>query len=596
MQAAAEGRLLSVTPSGQASWGILGTSLLQPITLLGQVLDLSGFAKVASLLVLPFAHEDLAIVLGGYIIVNDIMPATVVALSLYGGIVASDFALYGLGAAARFLPFLNRYAIDGRVIRFGEGLKRNVFGLVALCRVVPGVVFVAFVACGWAKVSFLRFSAASLVVSALYLPLMLCLVIVFGDALNEHVGLWAWPVLLLLLGATSLARKRIFAFSDEQNDDVIEGALAQSAFGMPPLSRADRKVAAAERIPPFLFYVPLVLNWVWLGLRHRCLTLPTAANPTIFTGGMWGESKSSYFQDIAPEEKRWVADFVVIERGADGLEADVASALRVIDGAGLAFPIIAKPDVGWHGHGVRCLEDRAALTRYLADFPCAVPLMLQRFVAHAGEAAVLYARLPGEAKGRILSLTFRYFPHVVGDGRSTVRMLIERDPRAQWKSSLHLGADPSHRGVDANELDRVPERGEVVRIALIGNQRAGALYRDGRCYVTPALEQRFDAIATSMREFHYGRFDLRFESVDGLKRGEAFSIVEINGIGGEAIDCWDPHLSVREVYRRLAAQQQLLFTIGARNRARGFMPTAAREFLSSLIRQGQLIRRYPAST
>ena len=107
--------------------------------------------------------------------------------------------------------------------------------------------------------------------------------------------------------------------------------------------------------------------------------------------------------------------------------------------------------------------------------------------------------------------------------------------------------DASHRGVDAHELDRVPARGEVVRIALIGNQRAGALYRDGRRHITAALEARFDAIARSMTEFHYGRFDLRFDSLDGLMRGEDFSIVEINGIGGEAIDCWDPRLSVGEV-------------------------------------------------
>ena len=35
---------------------------------------------------------------------------------------------------------------------------------------------------------------------------------------------------------------------------------------MPPLLHADRKVAAAERIPPALFYLPLALNWLRLGL------------------------------------------------------------------------------------------------------------------------------------------------------------------------------------------------------------------------------------------------------------------------------------------------------------------------------------------
>ena len=98
-----------------------------------------------------------------------------------------------------------------------------------------------------------------------------------------------------------------------------------------------------------------------------------------------------------------------------------------------------------------------------------------------------------------------------------------------------------------------------------------------------------------MTEFHYGRFDLRFETVEALMRAEDFSIVEINGIGGEAIDCWDPRLAVTEVYRRLTEQQRLLFMIGQRNRARGFRPTGLADFVTSFFRQSQLIRRYPAS-
>ena len=561
-------------------------------------LDFSGLAKITSLLVLPFAHEDLAIVFGGYFIVNNLMPVGLVALSIYGGMVASDFALYGIGAAARHLPWLRRYAVDDRVCHFGETLKRNVFGLVALCRVVPGVVFVAFVACGWTRVSLARFTAASLIISALYLPLMLYLVIVFGDALDDRLGLWAWPMLLLAFTASNFVRKRVFAFREPSDVETAEaGVLPANCFGMPPLARIDRKVAAAERIPPALFYVPLVLNWIRLGLRYRSLTLPTAANPAIYTGGMWGESKSGYFVDVAPAMRRWIADFVVVKRnaGAWSLGGDTERALRAMAEAGLDFPLIAKPDIGWHGHGVRRIDDRSQLAHYLARYPEGASLMLQRFVPHAAEAAVLYARLPGEASGRILSLTFRYFPHVVGNGRMTLRQLICSDARAQWKSTLHLGIDKTHCGVAAGDLDRIPASGEVVRIALIGNQRAGALYRDGRRHITVALETRFDEIARSMTEFHYGRFDLRFESLDGFMRGEDFSIMEINGIGGEAIDCWDPRLGVAEVYRRLADQQRLLFMIGQRNRARGFNPTPAGDFVASLFRQTQLIRRYPAS-
>ncbi len=217
---------------------------------------------------------------------------------------------------------------------------------------------------------------------------------------------------------------------------------------MPPLTRADRKVAAAERIPPALFYLPLVCNWIRLGLRHRSLTLPTAANPTIFTGGMWGESKSSYFYDVAAAARQCIADFVVVRRnaGASSMAKDIERAVHALADADLDFPLIAKPDIGWHGHGVRRIDNRNQLADYVADFPQGHALMLQRYVPYAAEAAVLYARLPGDASGRILSLTLRYFPHVIGNGRMTVRQLIGSDARAQWKSALHLGTDPSSRG------------------------------------------------------------------------------------------------------------------------------------------------------
>src|SRR5215468_8317438 len=172
--------------------------------------DFSWLAQFFSLLVLPFAYEDLAIVLGAYVVVNNIMPAGLVVLSIYAGMVASDFALYGIGAGARRVPWLTRIAVDDRVRGFADMLKRNMFGVVALCRVVPGVVFIAFVACCWARVPLARFTAASLVVSALYLPLMLCIVIVFGDALDDRVGWWTWPALLVLLMSLGFFRKRVF--------------------------------------------------------------------------------------------------------------------------------------------------------------------------------------------------------------------------------------------------------------------------------------------------------------------------------------------------------------------------------------------------
>src|SRR5262245_35936750 len=252
--------------------------------------DYSWLAQFLSLWILPFAHEDLAIILGGYIVVNKLMPVGLVVATIYCGMVASDFALYGIGAGARRLPWLNRLAVNERVRSFGDLLKRNLFGLFAFCRVVPGAVFIAFIACGWSRVSLTRFMVASLVTSALYLPLMLYLVVFFGDALDDHAGFWTWPFLLSVLVAVGFVRRQVFAFRKTAPAANVEPPGGAPAFdghrGMPPLNGLARKVAWAERIPAILFYLPVALSWLGFALRYRSLTLPTAVNPRIPAGGI----------------------------------------------------------------------------------------------------------------------------------------------------------------------------------------------------------------------------------------------------------------------------------------------------------------------
>ena len=563
--------------------------------------DYSWMAQFFSLLILPFAHEDLAMVLGAYVVVNKIMPASLVVLCIYSGMVVSDIALYGVGAGARRLPWLDRLAVGDRVRGVAETLNHNLFGLLALCRVVPGVAFIALVACGWTRVPFGRFTIASMVSSALYLPLMLYLLIVFGDAMDDHVGWWAWPLLVVALASMDLLRRRVFAFQPAQRreDDAADSvaAAADSRFAMPALNGRARRVAMAERIPSILFNLPLMLSWIRFGWRYGSLTLPTVANPRVPGRGRSGESQSDYLTDAAIQTRDWIADFVVVTRGHDArtLYADLDRAAQSLRDAGLSFPLVAKPDIGRHGYGVRRIEDISALREYLAGFPGGARLILQRFVPHAGEAAVLYARLPGAESGRILSLTFRYHPQVIGDGRSCVRELIRKDARTNWKARLYLGGDRSHRALAEHDLDRVPARGEMIQIALIGSQRAGGLSRDARHYITPALEARIDAIARGMSEFHYGRFDLRFASTEDLMRGENLSIIGISGTAAEAIDAWDPHLPIVEAYRRFVDQQRIVFLIGEKNRARGFEPVGCTDVLRSAARRFALIRRYPAS-
>lgn len=175
-------------------------------------LDSMSLERPASRGVLPIAHEDLAIVLGAYLMANQLAPVGATIAAVAGAILASDLAFYGIGAGARRLPWLQRRAVDERVRAFGDVFRRDLLSLIALCRFVPGLILVAGVACGFARVSLVRFAVATICVSASYVVMMLYLVTIFGHAIEGTMGLWTWPLLLALLAATAFARQRILAF------------------------------------------------------------------------------------------------------------------------------------------------------------------------------------------------------------------------------------------------------------------------------------------------------------------------------------------------------------------------------------------------
>jgi hypothetical protein len=348
---------------------------------------------------------------------------------------------------------------------------------------------------------------------------------------------------------------------------------------------ARKTVGRLEALPKWLNLIPMLTQWAWLSLRYGSLTLPTACNPAIASGGLAGEGKTEYFDIMGPHARAAVAMFVTLQNcGPEGL----AAALQAMAAAGLVFPIIAKPDIGWCGFGVRLVRDEAALSAYLARYPSGERIVLQRFLPQEGEAGIFYVRAPGAAAGRITGILLRHFPRVVGDGTRTIAELVHADPRLR-----RLGRDGlSEPCVDPGVR---PASGEVVRIATIGSTRVGGLYEDGTSLATPALTAAIDAIAQDMTQFHAGRFDIRFDSVGDLIKGEGFQIIEVNGAGSEAVHAWDPKFTLREAYAIVFAKQRLLFETGAAMRRLGHRPTRLRDLARLYLRQQRLIRRYPPS-
>nr|WP_321986634.1 D-alanine--D-alanine ligase [uncultured Lichenicoccus sp.] len=352
---------------------------------------------------------------------------------------------------------------------------------------------------------------------------------------------------------------------------------AGAAAASPP-----REMSRFEYWPGWLFYTPVVAWWILLGLRHGDFSLPSAANPGITTGGLCGESKTSILDQAGPGAAGWIAPYALFRTGPD----DEQRALRIMQDAGLDFPLVVKPDIGCNGTGVRLLEAPGRLAEVLAAFPREVDLVLQELITYEGEAGIFYVRRPGAAHGSITSLTHKQSPTLVGNGRSSLRDLIMADSRTRLVPHLYL---PRLR----ERLHEIPAPGVPVRLVFAGNHCKGSIFLNGASDITVALTTAIERIMADIPNFHFGRIDVRYRSVAALRRGEDFRIIEINGVGSEATHIWDASTTLRDAYRVQFAHYREAFEIGAEMRARGYGSSGVLAMLRDWRTQRRLMASYP---
>jgi membrane protein DedA with SNARE-associated domain len=505
--------------------------------------------------------EDLTIV-GAGLAVGDGRLGMAAALSAcFAGIFLGDVGLWALGrfGGRRILAWgpIARMP-PARLHALGHWLDGHpavIFG----SRFLPGTRMPLYIASGVVGTRPWRFISWMFLAVAAWVPLVVIATSRFGPAIAEPLTAWLGSGLIASLVTVVVLVVALRGF----------GALA-TAGGRARLGVRLARWRAWEFWPAWLFQLPVGLWILWLAIRHRSLTLFSAANPGIEDGGIVGESKSAILARLPPE---WVIPWFVVPAAGDDAGDRVAAALAGIAGAGWTWPVVMKPDVGERGVGVRWGQGPADVARYLAHEPGRV--VIQQ--AHDGpyEAGLFYVRHPDAAAGRLFSITDKRFPVITGDGSSTLAELIAAHPRYRLQAGVFLA-----RHADAG---RVPAAGERVRLARAGNHCQGTEFRDGRHLHTAALEAAVDAIARQVDGFHFGRFDVRYASREAFARGEGFAIVELNGVTSEATHVYDPDGSLLAAWGTLMTQWSIAYGIGAANRARGHAPIGMRR-LTALLR------------
>jgi len=521
----------------------------------------------AGIFLLSFLSEDSATLTGALLGALGKLSWPVAFASCFLGIWIGDLGLYAL---ARLFgrPVVNVLCLrrePARLRNSEEWFARHSLFALVICRFIPGTRLPTFLAAGLLRMPVLRFASVTGILAAGWVGLIFMVFRWFEvkpqTALDLSEGMRLAVVAALMLMVFLTQDRWLVAL--------------RRLLGSPVVQRWTKW----EFWPAWLFYFPVGLNYLRLSFKYRSLSLPTCANPGMFTGGMIGESKQETLSALAERNARWVAASILIEPGgvADRVKR-LTDGMRLI---GPDFPIVLKPDVAQRGSGFKVVRNAVEAEDYLREVD--VPIIAQQYIYGPREAGLFYYRFPAETTGKILAITEKIFPVIVGDGTRTVEQLVRADARASLLAETYLRRFDRIR-------DRVLEDGQPLRLVEAGNHAQGCIFLDGTHLWSSALEERINAISVDLPEFYIGRYDVRFRSIEEFRMGKGFKILELNGAASEATSAYDSSKSLREAYGILFRQWELVFAIGDENRRRGHRADPLAKIISAWqhYRQGSL--------
>ena len=331
------------------------------------------------------------------------------------------------------------------------------------------------------------------------------------------------------------------------------------------------KLVHWEYWPLWAIYYPLFPVWLYYSIRARSFFFFNAANPSMKNGGMAMESKMEIYK-IIPQQ--FIPKTIWVSKNAVSEEV-----LESVLAAGIGFPFIVKPDIGMKAFGVEKIHTKGAFKEYMLKTPS--NFLVQELIPFTKEVGIFYVRKPCEAHGKITGIVSKEFLSVIGDGQSSILELIKKNPR----SHLQLEALKKKFGFG---LKRVLDEGEEFVLVPFGSHTRGAKFVDITHRLNNKLLDTIDGICSKMEGFHYGRLDVLYNSFEELSEGKNFSVIEINGAGGEATHIYDPGHSLIFAWKEITRHWGMLNEISMLNHKKGYSYLSFRDGRAMLRANGEL--------
>ena len=234
--------------------------------------------------------------------------------------------------------------------------------------------------------------------------------------------------------------------------------------------------------------------------------------------------------------------------------------LNVIEAAKIKYPLIAKPDIGLRGSGVKKIDTVLDLKVYTekANFDYVV----QNLIPYENEVGIFYVRYPHEKAGSITGIVSKEFLIITGNGFSTLEELIKENPRYE----LQLKVLKQEYG---RKLYDILPKGKKMNLVPYGNHARGAKFIDGSHWITPKLTKIINEMCLQIPGFYFGRLDVMYHTIEELEQGLNFSVVELNGAASEPTHIYDPKHSLLFAWKELARHITYMYEISVINHKNG---------------------------
>jgi hypothetical protein len=321
------------------------------------------------------------------------------------------------------------------------------------------------------------------------------------------------------------------------------------------LKKLYKKITNWEAWPFALIYAPVALWWGWYMLRSGAVWFFTPSNPKLTFGGMEGEPKREMY-DLLPKHLYPTTINILPTLSAEDL-------LAAVKEAGIIYPFVVKPEVGGQGILFRKIDTEKELLHYhsLMEFE----YIVQNMILYKMEVSVFHIRHPKEQKGIVTGFLQKIPLHVIGDGKLSLQELIVSHPKANKFATDML---VKH----ADNLKNIIGADEKYVLSYAANHNRGALFIDLKNEIDDKLVAIFDALSIEINDFFYGRYDIMCNSVEDLKAGKNYSILEYNGCGAEPNHFYDTGYTLRGAHKEILKHWKYMYEISKYNAQQGIKP------------------------